>query len=453
MNIFISYSSIEYNKVIEIHNVLEKNGFDCWMAHQSIPAGSDYGAEIPPAIKKCDAFLLVLSQASQESIWVPKELDIAITERKFIIPFHIDNSDITEPFNFRLTNIQRIETFNKVSEGYRRLIEKLHSAESFGGETKKNGTSMTIDIETEENVLPNYREVYSAELQLSSMELVAEKIARRLINGECFRLELDMQILPIINRIISNRYQYNIEVRNGMVKVSKGSFIIGGENRTRENPVRIEPVPYDYWIDEKPVTVAEYRKYIEDAGEVNNYGHPMEPVGKSHYPAPDVSYGITGPKLYTDYLSSTKFDNHPVTFVDWWDAYSYAKWAGKDLPMEIEWEKAARGIDGRIYPYGNEYSSLSCNTDESHVGDLTEVDSYPSGVSPFGCYDMSGNVWEWCFDDYDENRRGKLKVVKGGSFRRGQNKAMTFSCNPREPSERWVARGFRCVRRIDTDEE
>lgn len=153
MKIFISYSSSEFNKVIEICKVLEKNGFDCWMAPQSIPAGSDYGAEIPTAIKNSDAFLLVLSHASQESIWVPKELDLAITDRKIIIPFHIDDSDITEPFNFRLTNIQRIETFNKVSEGYRRLIEKLRSAESSIGEKKISILGKVTQQKSEENIL------------------------------------------------------------------------------------------------------------------------------------------------------------------------------------------------------------------------------------------------------------------------------------------------------------
>lgn len=172
----------------------------------------------------------------------------------------------------------------------------------------------------------------------------------------------------------------------------------------------------------------------------------MEPNGKSRYPTPDISYGITGPKLYIDCLACNEYENFPITFVDWWDAYSYAKWAGKELPTEMEWEKATRGIDGRIYPYGNEYDSKSCNTDESQIGNLTEVNFFPSGISPYGCYDMCGNVWEWCLDDYDENKKNTLKVVKGGSFRRGQNKAMSFSCNPREHSERWIARGVRCVR-------
>ena len=83
------------------------------MAPYSIHPGSDYGTEIPPASRECDVFVLVLSTASQESLWVPKEVDFALSNRKPIIPVYIDKSDIADAFNFRLSNIQRIETFEK----------------------------------------------------------------------------------------------------------------------------------------------------------------------------------------------------------------------------------------------------------------------------------------------------------------------------------------------------
>ena len=104
--VFISYSSIDYKTAMMIRNVLEENEIVCWMAPESIPMGGDYSNEIPEAIETCDAFLLVLSQKSQLSNWVPKELDLAITYNKPIIPFQIDNGIITKSFNFRLTNIQ-----------------------------------------------------------------------------------------------------------------------------------------------------------------------------------------------------------------------------------------------------------------------------------------------------------------------------------------------------------
>lgn len=125
--VFISYSSIDYETAMMIRNVLEENEIVCWMAPESIPMGGDYSNEIPEAIETCDAFLLVLSQKSQLSNWVPKELDLAITYNKPIIPFQIDNGIITKSFNFRLTNIQRIEALQDLDRSYRKLIERIKS--------------------------------------------------------------------------------------------------------------------------------------------------------------------------------------------------------------------------------------------------------------------------------------------------------------------------------------
>lgn len=87
--------------------------------------GSDYACEIPEAIEKCSAFLLVLSRYAQESNWVPKELDLAITYNKVIIPFQIDDEMLTKPFNFRLTNVQRIEAFHDLEQAYDQLFGRI----------------------------------------------------------------------------------------------------------------------------------------------------------------------------------------------------------------------------------------------------------------------------------------------------------------------------------------
>lgn len=97
------------------------------MALQSIPAGSDYSCEIPKAIKSCEIFLLILSEDSQVSSWVQKELDNAINEGKFIISFHKDESNLKDVFNFMLSNVQRIEEFNRLSDAYKQLIDKITS--------------------------------------------------------------------------------------------------------------------------------------------------------------------------------------------------------------------------------------------------------------------------------------------------------------------------------------
>lgn len=123
--VFISYSSREIEMANQVKHVLETNGVSCWMAPQSIPAGNDYGMEIPKAIEKCKAFLLLLSDASQKSNWVPKEVGLAIGKGKIVVPFQIDNATISDAFNFYLTNSQRISAYNRMAEAYQELLDRL----------------------------------------------------------------------------------------------------------------------------------------------------------------------------------------------------------------------------------------------------------------------------------------------------------------------------------------
>ncbi len=120
---FISYSSKEYDEAKHLREVLTKNGISCWMAPDSIEPGSNYAKVIPGAIDNCKVFVLVLSQLSQSSIWVSREVDLAVNKNKIIIPFMLDES-LNEEFNFYLIGSQRILAYEKKAEAFEQLIKR-----------------------------------------------------------------------------------------------------------------------------------------------------------------------------------------------------------------------------------------------------------------------------------------------------------------------------------------
>jgi formylglycine-generating enzyme required for sulfatase activity len=171
-----------------------------------------------------------------------------------------------------------------------------------------------------------------------------------------------------------------------MVRVPAGEFLYGDDKQKMSQP--------EFWIDKTPVTNGEFAHFVQAAG----YKTTAEQKG-SGYAYTGSEWKETkgadwrhpgGPK--TDIQSKA---DHPVVQVSWEDAVAYAKWAGKRLPTEQEWEKAARGTDGRAYPWGEQEPTRElCNFGENEK-DTTPVGKYsPQGGSPYGCVDMAGNVWE-----------------------------------------------------------
>lgn len=161
-----------------------------------------------------------------------------------------------------------------------------------------------------------------------------------------------------------------------MVTVSAGPFVMGTDNTRSDahnRPARDVNLPA-YKISKYPVTNVQYARFVADTG-------------------------YLPPQHWKDGLIPEGQELHPVTMVSWVNANAYLEWAGLRLPSEAEWEKAARGTDGRRWPWGENMDPDRLNT-YYRVGSTTPVDTYESGVSPFGVWDMSGNVSEWTADDF-----------------------------------------------------
>jgi serine/threonine-protein kinase len=218
-----------------------------------------------------------------------------------------------------------------------------------------------------------------------------------------------------------------------MVLVPEGEFTMGISQEDlykillldeKENLVYTTEMPtrslylQSYYMDRYPVTNFQYRKFIEATGH-------REPILLNH--------------------SSWGQPMQPVVFVGWDDARTYAKWAGKTLPTEDFWEKAGRGTDARWWAWGNEFLPELCNSRELDLGHTSDIGTFDQGMSPYGCYDMCGNVWEMCEGTWLED----TLPMRGGCFL-GKATFVRVTCRwtPEDPvnGAHWL--GFRCMKEI-----
>ncbi len=215
------------------------------------------------------------------------------------------------------------------------------------------------------------------------------------------------------------------------VFVPASDFLMGSfDGESNEQPQHTVSLD-SYWIGETEVTNAQYQRC--------------------------VTAGACSPPDNSNWQSTAQAD-HPVTDVSWHQAKAYAEWAGGRLPTEAEWEKAARGTDGRIYPWGHAAPSATLLNFNNNVGDTTPVGSYLDGASPYGALDMAGNVWEWVGDWYDSGyyasspgtnptgpSSGQYKVLRGGAFDNdGSNVRAAFRVGF-NPTSQYDHDGFRVV--------
>ncbi|NIM16827.1 MAG: SUMF1/EgtB/PvdO family nonheme iron enzyme [Candidatus Aminicenantes bacterium] len=224
-------------------------------------------------------------------------------------------------------------------------------------------------------------------------------------------------------------------LKPSMVLVEAGEFIRGSDEiGEMEKPVRRIYLD-EFMMGKYPVTNQEFKAFIEDGGYENK--ELWMPKGWQWRKENNISE----PGLWHD----RKWDgaNFPVVEVSWYEASAYAKWLSKEaggkyvLPSEAQWEKAARGSRGLVYPWGNEWKEDHCNSDECGLDRTSPVGIFPKGESLYGCMDMAGNVWEWCMDWYEDDyykispdrdpqgpKDGSARVIRGGGWGRARTAAL-----------------------------
>jgi serine/threonine-protein kinase len=227
---------------------------------------------------------------------------------------------------------------------------------------------------------------------------------------------------------------------SGMIYVRGGEFLMGSDDGPLSERPRHNVSTDAFFIDSNEVTCEEYRRFMLATG----------------HPAPDSWVNSQYPP---------EAARQPVTGVTWDDANDYARWTGKRLPTEEEWEKAARGEDGRRYPWGNEWKEGLANVSSSGIGHPSDIGIHSSGKSPYGAWDMVGNVWEWTASQYEpypggqitDQKPGDLRVIRGGCYKSSKDQATTtlrigWPARPLSKETNYEQTGLRCAKDAPTNE-
>jgi formylglycine-generating enzyme required for sulfatase activity len=447
--VFISYSRRDLAFAEQLADDLKNTGFDVWYDLSGIGGGARWRVEIENALRESQYVIIVLSPDSVTSEWVEREFLFASNLKRKIIPLLYRRCDL--PLSY--VNLNYVD------------VQGENYAQNF------NVLLRALDIDTTSSILPSPLPKRSSRgtsrtrniaLAGVGILIVFVLIASPFIKGMLVpgpsptipmetMQEMTASIptsttlepnLPPAEEVTSTVTSSPTEIYGiaGMVLVPEGIFTMGDNNRdVGEGPAH--SVYLDaYYIDRYEVTNEQYMDCVDEK--------------KCDWPANISS------KTRPGYYGNPEFGDFPVIYVSWDMARAFCTWRGVRLPTEAEWEKAARGVDSRSYPWGETDVDCSRANYNACGGDTVEVGSYESGKSPYEMYDMAGNVWEWVADWYQEDyyatlgnnpsnppgpAAGSERVIRGGSWTNTPNTISTTIRNSSDPSKIYNIVGFRCA--------
>jgi formylglycine-generating enzyme required for sulfatase activity len=452
--IFISYSRRDLEFVERLAKDLRAAGLTVWYDLSNLEVGAHWGKEIQNAIQKSQYAIFVLSSHSVESEWVDREFIYADQLKLKIIPL------LHEPCSLPLgmLNLQYIDMQgHNYKLHFDDLLEAL-GAQPGAPDAKKAAARPSVEKPATQKPprLPRKTNTKTI-LALAGIALVIVLLAGFLpqIFKNLPAANVTATYTPTAELFTSSptatptitptpilgigstwtSFQDNMV----MVYVPGGNFKMGLTGRSSEQPEHTVYVDA-FWIDQTEVTNKMYALCVA-AGKCN-------PPGESRSNSREKYYG------------NSEYDDYPVIYVSWNDASAYCAWADRRLPTEAEWEKAARGTDERTYPWGNSIDCTYANYSGCDHNDTTSVGSPENGKSPYGAYDMAGNVWEWVADWYeaypgntvgDSAYGAKYRVLRGGSWASPSDNMYSAIREARRPDLTFLTKqgdlGFRCVRK------
>jgi formylglycine-generating enzyme required for sulfatase activity len=397
--VFISHATQDADFAHRLADGLKQLGVPVWIAPDSIHPSEDWVEAIERGLGESSHMLVVLTPAALKSHWVKKETNVAIAlegkGRIKILPLDVKACDVP----LLLSSYQMVSFRQNYDAGFAKLV----------GASGLSAAPPGV---------------------VSPPHEAPQPVARPSTRQPRLKAQVAQPTAP------------ERPIEPELVLIPAGEFLMGSDPekdkdaRDNEQPQHKLYLP-DYTMAKTPVTNAQYAAFVKAAG---------------HEP-PEHWKGGKPPQGKED---------HPVVNVTWYDAMAYCKWlaeaTGKPyrLPSEAEWEKAARGTDGRIYPWGNEWDAKRCNTGEGGKVDTTPVGSYPQGASPYGLLDMAGNVWELTLslhrpypyqsDDGREDLSAQgSRVLRGGSWYYSRGYARVSYRNLSVPGHFFSDVGFRVV--------
>lgn len=377
--------------------------------------------------------------------------------------------------------LKLMEGFKKKYEGNNYLGEVLVKIEADIARIKKEIYEMRITkyqnlLGIIRNLMKTKEGYLTAASKLPEARKLAEDLSQDTKTLDDLQSEIENGYLTLCGiKVLSqerinqfHRFIQTIQDDAEMILIPNGDFIMGANNSEPNESPEHKVIISDYYIDKYEITNTQFEKFVTATG----YKTDAEKTGKGWVWIDGELKEVSGANWRNpegDGIGIKDRMHCPVVQISWSDAKSYAEWVDKRLPTEAEWEKAARGTDGRIYPWGNDWIASATNNIVTGPCSACPVADNEAGKSPYGCYHMSGNVAEWCADWFDEiyyhqsnigdnpkgPKEGKSHALRGGSWVLAKKGLFTTARQPGHFDNQtnfWSNYiGFRCVKDVDKE--